>query len=244
MTSWGGTSMVTVLKSILTILSTNGHKKKSPGPLGPPWTLPSLKITPRSYSLTTLMALSMTDATTMTTTTRAMNAKPTLTACNKPKVVYTKDPPLFWPVEFPTITGQFDWYHLHYPSLAETYNPHLAPHPYHGLGVLRVGHFWGERQHSPPQLPVHEHPSLRSHSHGAPYGANLADHPLLARKCRPPFGGPQRSQDPEEHAPHEHRDYHECAEQHPRVGDARPKERQASGKERYDAPRGKQAVVG
>src|SRR5215212_4632709 len=36
MTSWGGTSMVTVLKSILTIMSTSGHNRKSPGPFGPP----------------------------------------------------------------------------------------------------------------------------------------------------------------------------------------------------------------
>src|SRR5215213_4412310 len=182
MTSWGGTSMVTVLRSILTILSTNGHKKNSPGPLGPPWTLPSLKITPRSYSLTTLMALSMTDATTMTTTTRAMNAKPTLTACNKPKVVYTRDPPLFWPVDSPTMTGQFDWYHLHYPTLAETYHPHLAPHFNHGPTISRVGLFWGERQYGPPQLAVHEYPPLGVHPHEPSYGAYLADHPLFAGK--------------------------------------------------------------
>src|SRR5215210_1258745 len=136
--SWGGTSIVTVLRSILTILSTTGRRTKSPGPLGPPCTLPSLKITPRSYSLTTLMALSMTDATTMTTTTRAMNAKPTLMACNKPKVVYTRDPPLFWPVDSPTMTGQFDWYYVHYSSLAETHHPYLASQPYHRLTVSRV----------------------------------------------------------------------------------------------------------
>ena len=53
----GGTSMVTVLRSILTILSTSGHNRKSPGPFGPPWTRPRRKITPRSYSLTTLRAL-------------------------------------------------------------------------------------------------------------------------------------------------------------------------------------------
>src|SRR5829696_367982 len=81
MTSWGGTSMVTVLRSILTMLSTSGHKRKSPGPFGPPWTRPRRKITPRSYSLTTLMALNKIEATSMITTTKAMNAKPTLTAC-------------------------------------------------------------------------------------------------------------------------------------------------------------------
>src|SRR5215212_4662246 len=130
MTSWGGTSMVTVLRSILTILSTSGSRIKSPGPLGPPWTLPSLKMTPRSYSLTTLMALIMTEATTMTITTKAMKAKPTLTACNKPTVAYTINPPLSWPVDFPPTSGQLDRHYLHFPSLTETHNPHLAPLPY------------------------------------------------------------------------------------------------------------------
>src|ERR671912_2023715 len=83
MTSWGGTSMVTVLRSILTILSTKGRRMNSPGPLGPPWTLPRRKITPRSYSLTTLMALNKTDATTTMATTKAMNAKP-IRQCSSP----------------------------------------------------------------------------------------------------------------------------------------------------------------
>src|SRR5215213_4644403 len=82
-TSWGGTSMVTVLRSILTILSTIGRRIKSPGPLGPPWTLPRRKITPRSYSLTTLMALYKTDATTTMATTSTMNAKP-IRRCSSP----------------------------------------------------------------------------------------------------------------------------------------------------------------
>src|SRR5215210_155292 len=125
MISWGGTSIVTVLRSILTILSTTGRRTKSPGPLGPPCTLPILKITPRSYSLTILMALSMTDATTMTTTTKAMNVKPTPVACNKPKFAYTRDPPLSWPVEVPSTTGRFDGYNVHYPSLTETHHPYL-----------------------------------------------------------------------------------------------------------------------
>src|SRR5215203_7299494 len=222
MTSWGGTSMVTVLRSILTILSTRGSRMKSPGPLGPPCTLPSLKITPRSYSLTTLMALSTTEATNIATITTTIAATPIPTACNKPKVAYTRNPPLSWPVEIPASAGQFDGHYLHYPTLTETYHAHLASHVYHGLTLLWVGLFWGERKLGPPQLAVHEHPPLRSHSHGTPYGARLADHPLLARKSRPPFGGPQRTQDPEEHAPHEHRDYHDGAEQHARVGDARP----------------------
>src|SRR5215210_2021947 len=92
--SWGGTSIVTVLRSILTILSTTGRRTKSPGPLGPPWTLPILKITPRSYSLTTLMALSTTETTTNATITTTIAPIPTPTACNKPKVVYTINPPL------------------------------------------------------------------------------------------------------------------------------------------------------
>src|SRR5215207_4608798 len=113
-------------------------------------------------------------------------------------------------------------YHLHCSSVAETHYPHLASHPYHGLAIAWVGLLWGECKHGPPALAVHEHPPLRSHSHGAPYTANLADHPLPARKGRPPSEAPQRPQDPEEHAPHEHRDHHEGAEQHTRVGDASP----------------------
>src|SRR5215211_6426604 len=243
-TSWGGTSMVTVLRSILTILSTIGRRMKSPGPLGPPCTRPSLKITPRSYSFTTLMALSMTEMTNTATITTTIAANPTPTACNKPKVAYTRNPPLSWPLEIPATTGQFDGHYLHYPSLTETHHSHLASHPYHRLTISRVGFLGGEGKHGPPKLAVHEYPPRRVYSHGASYGANLADHPLLASKSRPPFGGAQRTQDPEEHAPHKHRDYHEGAEQHARVGDASPKERQASGKQRHDAPRGGQAMVG
>src|SRR5215211_6191950 len=91
MTSWGGTSRVTVLKSILTILSISGRRMKSPGPLGPPWTRPRRKITPRSYSLTTLMALNKTDATTTMATTRAMNAKP-IRQCSSPVDTNHADP--------------------------------------------------------------------------------------------------------------------------------------------------------
>src|SRR5215210_4954985 len=155
----------------------------------------------------------------------------------------TRDPPLSLPVEIPATTGQFDGHYLHYPTLTETYHTHLAPHLYHRLSLSRGGLLGGERQHRPPQLAVHEDPSLRSHSHGAPDGAHLADHPLLARKSRPPSEGPQRTQDPEEHTPHEHRGDHNSTEQHARVGYARPKECQASGKERHDATRGEQAVV-
>src|SRR5215210_7952234 len=128
MISWGGTSMVTVLRSILTILSTIGRRMKSPGPLGPPCTLPILKITPRSYSLTILMALSTTETTTIATITTTIAVIPTPTACNKPKAAYTINPPLSWPVEIPTTAGQFECYYLHYPSLTETHHPHLSPH--------------------------------------------------------------------------------------------------------------------
>src|SRR5215204_5927688 len=222
MTSWGGTSMVTVLRSILTILSINGRRMKSPGPFGPPWTRPRRKITPRSYSLTTLTALSMTEATNSATITNAIAAIPTPTACNKPRVAYTRNPPLSWPVEIPAATGQSDGHYLHYPTLTKAYHAHLASHLYYGLTVSRVGLFGGERKLGPPQLAVHEHPPRRAHPHGAPHGANLADHPLLAGKSRPPSETPQRTPDPEEHTPHEHGDYHEGAEQHTRVGDARP----------------------
>src|ERR671910_1245692 len=243
MTSWGGTSMVTVLRSILTILSTRGRRMKSPGPLGPPCTLPRLKITPRSYSLTTLMALSTTEATNSARITTTITANPIPTACNKPNVSYTRDPPLSWPVEIPATTGQLDRHYLHYSSISETHHAHLASLVYCGLKVSWVGLFGGESKHGAPQLAVHEHPPFGVHPHGAPYGANLADHPLLARKSRRPSAQAQRTQDPEEHTPHEHRDDHDCAEQHTRVGDAGPKEHQAPGKERHDAPRDEQAMV-
>src|SRR5215216_5098115 len=123
---------------------------KSPGPLGPPWTLPSLKITPRSYSLTTLMALSTTEARNIARITTTINANPIPTACNKPKVTYTRNPPLSWPVEIPATTGQFDGHYLHYPSLTETHHAHLVSHLYHGLTLSRGGLLWGECKHGPP----------------------------------------------------------------------------------------------
>src|SRR5215203_2135736 len=184
MTSWGGTSMVTVLRSILTILSTTGRRIKSPGPFGPPCTLPSLKITPRSYSLTILMALSMTETMTIATITTTIAANPIPTVCNKPKVAYTRDPPLSWPAEIPSATGHLEGHYLHYPSLTETYNPDPAPHPYNGLIIQRIGLLWGERQHGPPTLTVHEDPPWRVSPYGALYGADLADHSLLAGKSR------------------------------------------------------------
>src|SRR5215212_3650562 len=93
MTSWGGTSKVTVLNSTLTILSTIGIRMKRPGPLARPCTLPSLKMTPRSYSLTILMALVRINKMTATTATNTMAAKPIPTDCNKPKLMFMKDTP-------------------------------------------------------------------------------------------------------------------------------------------------------
>src|SRR5215212_9517336 len=170
MISWGGTSIVTVLRSILTILSTSGHNTKSPGPLGPPCTLPILKITPRSYSLTILMALNMTATTTIATTTTTIAPIPTPTACNKPKVAYTRIPPLSCSVEIPAMTGQSDGHYLHYSSFAKPHHPHLASHPYQRLPISRVGLLGGEGKHSPPQLAVHENPPRRAHPHEAPHG--------------------------------------------------------------------------
>src|SRR5215207_2912003 len=87
MTSWGGTSMVTVLRSTLTILSTIGRRMNSPGPFGPPWTRPSLKMTPRSYSFTILMALSISETTKIATIISAIAANPIPTACSNAKVI-------------------------------------------------------------------------------------------------------------------------------------------------------------
>src|SRR5919112_3012810 len=131
MTSWGGTSMVTVLRSILTILSTSGHKKNSPGPLGPPWTRPRRKMTPLSYSLTTLTALTTTEATKIARITTTIAPIPIPTDCNKPNVAYTRSPPLLaWGLEIPATTRQFYGHYLHFPSLTETHHPDLATHPY------------------------------------------------------------------------------------------------------------------
>src|ERR671910_3442646 len=166
MISWGGTSIVTVLRSTLTILSTTGRRIKSPGPLGPPWTLPRRKITPRSYSLTTLMALNTTAATNIARITTTIAATPIPTACNNPKVAYTRNPPLSWPVEIPAMTGQSDGHYVHYSSIAKPHHGHLAPHPYHRLTLLRVCLLGSEGKHGSPQLTVHEDPPFVVHSHG------------------------------------------------------------------------------
>src|SRR5215211_5740526 len=133
-TSWGGTSMVTVLRSILTILSTIGRRIKSPGPLGPPWTLPRRKITPRSYSLTTLMALSMTEATNSTRITTTIAANPIPTACNKPKVGYTRNTPciLVLVVHNAAVAGATDRLLLGPCSSLETARKHESSRPSFG----------------------------------------------------------------------------------------------------------------
>src|SRR5215208_1667438 len=89
MTSWGGTSIVTVLRSTFTILSMNGKRMKSPGPLGPPWTRPRRKMTPRSYSLTIFTALVTSAKTTTTTTTTTIKTTPAPigAACNNAKAI-------------------------------------------------------------------------------------------------------------------------------------------------------------
>src|SRR4028119_275119 len=155
MISWGGTSMVTVLRSILTILSTNGSRMNRPGPLAPPCTRPRRKITPRSYSFTILMALSMSETTAIATITKAMNTIPAPTACNKPNVACIGCPPLVLAlrVQQSAGVGPLHGYHLHRPSFAESYHGHLAPHPYHRLTVPRIGFLRGERPHGPPPPP-------------------------------------------------------------------------------------------
>src|SRR5215213_7869822 len=128
MTSWGGTSMVTILKSTLTILSTPGSRMNSPGPLGPPLTRPTRKMTPLSYSLTTLIELIKIPATKMTIITRTMAEKLTAAPCNKPKFACIEDPPLVLVhrVEGPASRRLFDGHHLHPPSAAETHHCHLT----------------------------------------------------------------------------------------------------------------------
>src|SRR5215211_2726083 len=157
---------------------------KSPGPLAPPWTRPSLKITPRSYSLTILMALNMTEPTNIAIITNTMAEKPIPTICNKPKIAYIRDPPfiLACRVEILTMAGQLDGHHLHYPSVAETHHRHLLSYPYHRLAISRVGFLGGERQHGPPPLAVHEYPSLGSHPDRIPSLPVMAGLPLRERK--------------------------------------------------------------
>ena len=70
MTSCGGMSYVTVWRFTFTIRSMIGMMKNRPGPLAA-ITRPSRKITPRSYSLTILIA-----ATSSSRTTNAAAARP------------------------------------------------------------------------------------------------------------------------------------------------------------------------
>src|SRR3712207_102934 len=209
-----------VLRSTLTMVSTNGSRIKSPGPLGPPRTRPSRKMTPRSYSLTTLMALIKTPATKMTIITKTMAEKPKAAACNKPKIACIediKDPPLVLVhrVEGPTSRRPFDGHHLHHRSVGETHHRNLTSCLYHRLLTSWAGLLRGERQHCSPPLAVHEHPSIRLQPHRAFHDAHLADHPFPAGDGRPPAEGARRAQNPEEHAPHEYSDHREGAEQHP-----------------------------
>src|SRR5918997_569806 len=231
MISCGGTSIVTVLRSILTILSTNGSRTKSPGPLGPPCTRPKRKITPRSYSFTILIALSTTETTNTAITARAMKPMPKPTACNNPRFACIRDPPLVLAlrVHKPVIVGPLRGHHLHRTSPAEPHHGPLAPRPYHRLAVPRVGPFGGERQLGLPQLAVHEHPTLGPRPHGAPDGAHLAYHPLLAGEGTPPLEGARGAQNPEEQAPQERREDPDGTEQHPRVGHPSPQQRKAPG---------------
>src|SRR5215218_8670189 len=115
MRSWGGTSRVTVLNSTLTILSTTGIRMKRPGPLARPCTLPSLKMTPRSYSLTILTALVRINKITATTATSTMAANPIATDCNKPRLVFMRDTPFASSlgVEDGATAGPLGGHHLH-----------------------------------------------------------------------------------------------------------------------------------
>src|SRR4028118_1928050 len=69
------------------MLSMNGSRIKSPGPFGPPATPPGRRITPRPYSLTTLIALIKIEATKMRTTATATNPMPTGIACKSAKYI-------------------------------------------------------------------------------------------------------------------------------------------------------------
>src|SRR5579871_1306909 len=65
MTSWGGTSMTTVRRSTRTICCAAGKTRKMPGPLTAV-NRPKVKITPRSYSFSTLKELVTSSAATTT----------------------------------------------------------------------------------------------------------------------------------------------------------------------------------
>jgi len=69
-TSCGGTFNVTVRRSTFTMRSTDGNEDEQPGPFGSGKSLPSLKMTPRSYSRATLTVADsrIRSTTTMTTT--------------------------------------------------------------------------------------------------------------------------------------------------------------------------------
>ena len=75
MISCFGTSIVTTRKSILTMRSTNGTRKINPGPRAPT-SLPSRKITPRSYSR--VMRTACGSSTNSTMNTGTINTAPAL----------------------------------------------------------------------------------------------------------------------------------------------------------------------
>src|SRR5215208_6359420 len=139
MTSWGGTSIVTVLSSTFTILSMNGKRMKSPGPLGPPWTRPRRKMTPRSYSLTIFTALVNKNKTTTTTATTTMAANPIPIDCNKPMVACIRNSPftLVLGVEDGAMPGPLNGHQNH---------PDDRRYRHHGHSVVRAaGRYAGNR---------------------------------------------------------------------------------------------------
>src|SRR5215210_4410250 len=84
MTSWAGMSSVTVRRSIFCMRSMKGTSKMRPGPRGPR-SRPRRKTTPRSYSLTTLIADAstirmMSRIGTMTNKDQLMGSTPTCTS--------------------------------------------------------------------------------------------------------------------------------------------------------------------
>src|SRR5215217_3955077 len=144
------------------------------------------------------------------------------------RATYWRDPPFILACRVEILAGQLNGHHLHHPSsVAETHHHHFASYPYHRLLISRASSFGRERQHGPPPLAVHKYPPLRSHPDSAPYGANLADHPLRAGEGRPTFERAQGAQDAKEHAPHSHREDHDGTEGAPRAWDTpTPEERQ------------------
>src|SRR5215218_987463 len=108
---------------------------KRPGPLARPCTLPSLKMTPLSYSLTILMALVRMNKITATTATSTMAANPIPTDCNKPRLVFIRYSPFasMLGVEYGATAGPLGGHHLHHRFVAETHRRHLTSYLYNWL---------------------------------------------------------------------------------------------------------------